>query len=261
MNYFVSDGARLAYRIDGLDDAPTLVLINSLGTNLRMWNPQVALLSHAIRIVRYDCRGHGASDVPSGNYTIEQLGCDLLALLDTLQIERAHICGLSLGGLVALWFAVTYPNRVARAVFANTASRIGTTESWSTRIEAVRTGGMGAVRDAVLARFLSAGFRQRHPDTAQQISAMIETTHPPGYIGACAALRDTDLRTRVNAIRIPSLILAGALDESTPPFQARELQTAIVGSQLVIFPEVAHLSNVERPKEFSEHVLTFLTHT
>jgi len=138
MNVFVSDGARLAYRIDGLDDAPTLVLINSLGTNLRMWNPQVALLSHALRIVRYDCRGHGASDVPSGNYTIEQLGRDLLALLDTLQIEQAHICGLSLGGLVALWFAVTYPNRVARAVFANTASRIGTTESWNTRIEAVR---------------------------------------------------------------------------------------------------------------------------
>lgn len=261
MNVFVSDGVRLAYRVDGPSNAPTLVMVNSLGTDLHMWDPQVALLGHALRIVRYDCRGHGASDVPSDPYTIEQLGRDLLALLDTLQIEQAHICGLSLGGIVALWFAVNHPNRVARAVFANTAARIGTTESWNTRIDAVRTGGMAAIRDTVLARFLSEGFRQRHPETAQQIGEMIETTHPMGYIGACVALRDADLRANVSAIRVPSLIVAGALDESTPPAQSRELHAAIAGSQLVVFPDVAHLSNVERPGEFSEYVLTFLTHS
>ena len=103
MNFFVADGVRLAYRIDGPDDAPAIVMVNSLGTNLRMWDPQVALLSHNLRIVRYDCRGHGASDVPDGPYTIEQLGLDLLALLDTLQIKQAHICGLSLGGMVGLF--------------------------------------------------------------------------------------------------------------------------------------------------------------
>lgn len=259
-DFFASDGVRLAYRIDGADDAPTLVMVNSLGTDLRMWDPQVAMLSGMLRIVRYDCRGHGASAVPTGAYTIEQLGHDLLALLDTLQVERVHICGLSLGGMVALWFAATYPDRVARAVFANTAARIGTAQMWKTRIDAVRTGGMAAIRDAVLARFLSEEFCRNHPEVARQISEMIEATNPRGYMGACAALRDADLREILAAIRIPSLILAGAMDEATPPSQARELHAAIVGSELVVLREAAHLSNVEQPEEFSKALLTFLAH-
>jgi 3-oxoadipate enol-lactonase len=259
MNFFVADGVRLAYRVDGPDDAPTVVLVNSLGTDMRMWDPQVALLSQSLRVVRYDCRGHGASAVPPGPYTIEQLGLDFLALLDTLQIERAHICGLSLGGLVALWAAAQYPERVVRAVFANTAARIGTEEIWNARIDAVRMGGMAAVLDAVVSRFLSEGFRQLHPKIVRQIGEMIEATSPIGYTGACAALRDTDLREMIPAIHTPSLILAGALDESTPPSQARELHTAIVGSELVILQEAAHLSNVEQPEVFSKYVLSFLT--
>ncbi len=258
MNYFTSSGVRLANQVDGPDDAPTLVLVNSVGTNLHMWDAQVARLSHALRIVRYDARGHGASDVPAGPYTLEQFGLDLLALLDELRIEQANICGLSLGGITALWLAIEYPHRVARAVFANTAARIGTTESWDARIEAVRGGGMAAIRDMVLARFLSANFRQQHPETAHQIGDMIEATNPIGYINACMALRDADLRARIHEIRTPSLILGGALDESTPPAQSHELHNIISGSQLRIFDEVAHLSNVERPDEFSEYVLSFL---
>ncbi len=260
MNFFTSNGARLAYRVDGPDDAPTLVLINSLGTNMHMWDSQVAQLSNTLHIVRYDSRGHGSSDVPAGPYTLEQLGHDLLALLDTLQIEQTHICGLSLGGIVGLWFAVTYPDRVARAVFANTAARIGTTDGWDARIDAVTTGGMATIRDAVVGRFLSAKFREHNPEMTQQISNMLEATHPVGYSGACAALRDADLRAVVKTIHTPSLIIAGALDESTPPSQAQGLHAAITGSQLTVFDEVAHLSNVERPKEFSEYVLNFLTH-
>ena len=259
MNYFTSSGARLAYQVDGSDDAPTLVLVNSIGTNLHMWDAQVARLSNTLRIVRYDARGHGASDVPAGPYTITQFGLDLLALLDELQIQQANICGLSLGGITALWFAIEYPHRVARAVFANTAARIGTTESWNARIETVSAGGMAAIRDTVLARFLSANFRQQHPETVQQIGDMIEATNPSGYISACMALRDADLRARVHEIRTSSLILGAALDESTPPSQAHELHNLIAGSQLRIFDEVAHLSNIERPDEFSEYVLSFLT--
>ncbi len=258
MNYFTSSDVRLAYQVDGPDDAPTLVMVNSVGTNLHMWDAQVARLSHALRIVRYDARGHGASDVPAGPYTITQFGLDLLALLDELRIEQANICGLSLGGVTALWLAIEYPHRVTRAVFANTAARIGTTESWNARIEAVSAGGMAAIRDMVLARFLSQNFRQQHPETAQQIGDMIEATNPIGYIAACAALRDADLRGLIHEIRIPSLILGGALDESTPPSQAHELHNLIPGSQLRIFDEVAHLSNIERPDEFSEYVLSFL---
>src|SRR5690349_24697372 len=126
MNTLVANGIRLAYQIDGPEDAPVLVLVNSLGTNLHMWEPQMAQFSRALRVVRYDCRGHGASEAPVEAYTMEQLGRDLLGLLDVLQIERANICGLSLGGVVALWLAANAPERVARAVLADTAARIGT---------------------------------------------------------------------------------------------------------------------------------------
>ena len=258
MNFLVVDGVRLAYRVDGPDDAPALVLLNSLGTNLHMWDPQVALLSRHLRLVRYDCRGHGNSDVPAGPYTLERFGLDLLALLNQLGIERAHLCGLSLGGMVALWFAASCPDRVSRAVFANTAARIGTRESWDARIEAVRTGGMRAIRDIVLARFLSEGFRREHPEVVRQLGEMLEATNPRGYIEACAALREADLRTRVTAIHTPSLIIAGGLDESTPPSQARELHAAITGSELLVLSDVGHLSNVEQPEEFSRAVLALL---
>lgn len=260
MNFFRSDGVRLAYRIDGPDDAPPLIMVNSLGTDMHMWDPQVAQLSSTFRLIRYDCRGHGASDVPPGDYTLEQLGHDLLALLDTLHLEQAHICGLSLGGITALWCAVMHPKRVTRVVLANTAACIGTNESWHARIDAVKAGGMLRIRDAILARFLSARFRQQHPEIVQQISEMVAAINPVGYIGACAALRDADLRTMVSTIRLPALILAGELDEATPASQARELHADLVGSQLTIFSETAHLSNIERPKEFSQAVLDFLTH-
>jgi len=258
MNFFVSNGVRLAYRVDGPENAPVLVMVNSLGTNLHMWDPQVAALSQRLRIVRHDCRGLGASEGASEDGTIEQLGGDLLALFDTLQIERAHICGLSLGGLIALWFVAQYPERVSSAIFANTAARIGSGEIWNARIAAVRAGGMAAVRDATLGRFFSESFRQQEPEIVRLIGEMVVATNPVGYIGACIALRDADLRTMVKKIRVPSLILAGELDESTPPSQAQELHAAIAGSQLVIFPKVAHLSNVELFEKFNQALQNFL---
>src|SRR3954469_20197225 len=162
----VDDGIRLAYQLDGPADAPMLLLSNSLGTDLRMWEPQVAALASELRLLRYDTRGHGQADAPPGPYTLERLGLDALALLDGLGIERAHVCGLSLGGLTALWLAIHHPDRVDRAVFANTAARIGLAETWSARIAAVEAGGMAAIRDAVLTRFLSADFRARDPKMA-----------------------------------------------------------------------------------------------
>ncbi len=258
MNYFTSFGVRLAYQLDGPENAPTLVFINSLGTNFHMWDEQVEKLSRTLRIVRYDFRGHGASDVPAGPYTLEGLGLDLLALLDTLHLGQVSICGLSLGGITALWFALNYPQRVNRAIFANTAARIGTFDSWDTRIASVKEGGMSAIRDTVLTRFLSAQFRQQHPETTRKIGEIIERTNPVGYIHACLALREADLRASVNKIRVPSLIIGSSLDESTPPSQAHELHALISDSQLLVFDEVAHLSNVERPDEFSNYVLSFL---
>ncbi|HEU5010960.1 MAG TPA: 3-oxoadipate enol-lactonase [Roseiflexaceae bacterium] len=256
-NFVTHDGARLAFRADGPDDAPPLVFINSLGTDMHMWGSQTSVLGQGFRVVRYDTRGHGQSDAPEGPYTIEQLGQDALALLDHLNIERAHVCGLSLGGMVALWLAATHSERVSRAVFANTAAQIGSAESWQARIDAVQAGGMAAVRGMVLARFLSPRFRKEHPAVTSSIGDMLEATDPTGYIGACAALRDTDLHPIVSAISAPSLIIAGTLDESTPPAQSDELHAAIAGSELIKLP-AGHLSNIEQPEQFSDHLLRFL---
>jgi 3-oxoadipate enol-lactonase len=253
------DGVRLFYRIDGAAAAPVLMLSNSLGTDLHMWDPQVRALAERFHVVRYDSRGHGRSDVPPGPYSLERLGRDLLALCDALDIEQAHLCGLSLGGQVALWLASHHPERVLRAVFADTAARIGTDALWNQRIEAVRAGGMRPIRDAIVARFLSEPFRQLHPDVALRLGATLDATAPDGYIAACEALRDADLIASVSHIRAPSLVIVGALDVATPPAQAAALHDAIVGSELTVLPAAAHLSNVEQPEVFTTHVLAFLT--
>jgi len=258
-DFLTVDGLRLTYRVDGVADAPVLVFVNSLGTDWRMWDPQAAALEDRFRIVRYDTRGHGQSGVPAEPATIDQLGRDLLALLDHLGIERAHVCGLSLGGLTALWLAARHPERVARLVLADTAGRIGSTAGWEARIAAVRAGGMVAVRDTVVARFLSAAFRSRHPDITQAIGATLTRTDPVGYMAACAALRDANLWTLVPTIRSPALVIAGALDETTPPAQAAALHAALAESELVILPNAAHLANIEQPEAFNAALLAFLT--
>ena len=258
MNNILSDGLKIAYRVDEPDEAPAVVLINSLGTDLHMWDAQAEQLSRILRVIRFDIRGHGASDVPVGPCTIEQYGGDLLALLDTLGIARAHLCGLSLGGVIAQWCAIHHPKRVISATFANTAARIGNAEIWDARIAAVQSSGMAAIREAVLARFLSEEYRRGHPEGVRQISEMLMNTSQDGYIAACMALRAEDLRPLVSSIHVPTLILSGELDESTPPAQARELHAAIAGSKLIIFPATAHLSNIEHPAEFSHHLLNFI---
>ena len=256
MRSMTVDGVRLAYRLDGDDLSPTIVLVNSLGTDLRMWNPQVDALSRHFRVLRYDIRGHGQSGLSDEEVTIERLGLDLMDLLDELSIRSVHICGLSLGGMIALWLAIHHPERIKRAVFANTAARIGTIEGWNARIGAVEAGGMAAVRETVVARFLSEGFRARHPETTRWVGDMLEATNPEGYIEVCAALREADLSQLIHKIRVPSLILTGSLDEATPPVQAEQLHKAIPGSELIIFPEVAHLSNVELPDAFNACLLS-----
>ncbi len=255
----LDDGTRLHYQAGGLPDGPALLFINSLGTDLGMWAPQARMLAERVRIIRYDTRGHGLSDAPPGPYTVEQLGLDALALLDALGVERVNLCGLSLGGLTALWLAIHHPARVGRAVFANTAARIGSVETWSARIAAVEAGGMAAIRDAVLARFLSAGFRERDPEMTDTVGAMLLTTPPHGYIGCCAALRDADLRNLVSTIEARSLVIGGELDEATPPAQAEDLHAGIVPSELMVIPGVAHLSNLEAPDLFSRRLLELVS--
>ena len=251
------DGAHLAYQVEGPRDAPALTFVNSLGTDMRLWEPQVHWLRKYYRVLRYDIRGHGMSSLGDGPITIEQLGRDLSSLLGHLEIERTHICGLSLGGMVALWLAACHPERIDRAIFANTSAQIGTPVVWQSRIAAVRGGGMAAIREQVVARFLGEEFRARRPDVSETIGEMLLRQSAAGYIAACTVLQETDLDPNIPSIRAPSLIIAGTRDEATPPYQAAELQAAIAGSRAAML-DAAHLSNVEQPDAFTDHMIRFL---
>jgi 3-oxoadipate enol-lactonase len=251
------DGAHLAYQVEGPRDAPALTFVNSLGTDMRLWEPQAIRLSKYYRVLRYDIRGHGTSSLGDGPMTIEQLGRDLRSLLDHLEMERTHICGISLGGMVALWLAACHPERIGRAIFANTGARIGTPVVWESRVAAVRRGGIAAIREQVVARFLGEEFRAWRPDLTEAVGDMLLCQSAAGYIAACMLLQETDLHPIIPSIRAPSLIIAGTRDEATPPYQAAELQAAITGSCTAML-DAAHLSNVEQPDVFTDHVIRFL---
>jgi 3-oxoadipate enol-lactonase len=247
----------IAYRVDGPIDRPALVFSNSLGTDHRLWDRQVPAVQAGFRVVRYEACGHGVSDLPRGPVTIARLAQDLLALLDHLEIDRAVVCGSSLGGVIALWLAVNRPERLTGAVLANTGAKVGTDESWNARIAAVRAGGTAAVSSQVVGRFLTPEFRARDPETTSLICGMLEATNPDGYIAACEALRESDLRADAARVRVPVLIIGSERDQSTPPALSHELHVSIQGSELVMISDAAHLSNVEQPAVFNAALLRF----
>lgn len=246
----------IAYRVDGPTTAPVIVFLNSLGTTHGMWDWQLSAL-HDWRVVRYEHNGHGESELRSGPVTLETLADDLLALLDHLGVERAVLCGCSMGGLIALRVAATHPARVTGAVLANTGARLGTVESWNARIAAVREGGMAAIRDMVVRRFLSHPFRAGHPEVVAHIGAMLDAVDPRGYVAVCEALRDADLHSLLPQVGVPTFVVGGSLDESTPPALAEVLHAGIEGSHLEILP-AAHLSMVELPGPFNASLRRFL---
>lgn len=243
--------------VEGPADAPVLVLSNSLGTHLGLWDGQLSALTTRFRVLRYDTRGHGSSPLTTPSLSMAMLGGDVLALLDSLKIERAHFCGLSMGGMTGMWLGVHAPERIDRLVLANTAPRIGTADIWNARIAAVRQGGMGAIADAVLERWFSAGFRARAPDAVGRIAAMLTATPSEGYRACCAAIRDTDLWPAVAAIRSPTLVIAGRHDVATPAAEGRKLAERIAGARYVEI-DAAHISNVEAADRFTAELLGFL---
>jgi 3-oxoadipate enol-lactonase len=258
MSFVTVDGVRLHYRIDGPADAPLVVFLNALGTDLGMWNPQIAAFASNYRVVRHDFRGQGGSDSPAGPYTIELLGADTLGFFDELGIERAYVCGSSTGGMVAQWLAALHPERVQRAVFVSTAARIGSAQLWNDRAEAVTSGGMAAVAEMVIRRLVTDSFQSRDPEAAEAVAATLTSCPPEGYTAICLALRDGDLAAVVAKISSPSLIVVGADDVATPPSDARWLHEHIAGSELVVLDDASHLCNIEQPARFNEVVLEFL---
>lgn len=252
-----NDGCTLAYRLDGPPAEAALLLSNSLGSTADMWAEQMAPLAVRLRVIRYDTRGHGESDAPHGDYTIEQLGRDALAVLDAVGAERAHVCGLSLGGVTAMWLGVHAAARVQSLVLASTAARIGSPQMWNERIRQVRTAGTESIADAVMARWFTEGFRRARPDLVSTYRAMLASCSADGYAGCCAALRDADLREDILHITAPTLVIAGESDPATPPSDGEAIRSRISGARMVTL-HASHLANVEQPDAFNENVLTFI---
>jgi 3-oxoadipate enol-lactonase len=250
-------GGRLHYEVNGNGDGPVLVLANSLGSNLHIWGKVLSSFEKSFMVIRYDMRGHGASGVPVGSYTIEQLGGDLLSMLDHLAIDRAHLCGISLGGLIAMWAAIHAPQRLGKLVLANTAARIGTSEGWEQRIATVESAGMEALAQQTPERWFTTGYLQQHPEEMEAVRRMVSATSAQGYCGCCAVLRDTDLRKKVAAIAVPCLVVAGTYDLATPPADGLALNASIHNSSYVEL-DASHLSAWEKADEFSAAVTAFL---
>jgi 3-oxoadipate enol-lactonase len=251
------DHSRLHYVVEGPGDAPALVLSHSIGANLSMWDFVSPAFATRYKVIRYDTRGHGASDTPSGPYSIADLGRDALALIDALQIQQCCFCGLSLGGMIGVWLAIHAPHRIEKLVLANTAARIGTEDLWNERIRQVRQGGLATMTDAILARWFTPQFWQNSPAITGSIRTMLASTSSEGYANCCAAIRDEDLRSNLHAIAAPALIITGAEDPATPPRDGQFLAEGIPHAKLVELA-TSHLSAIEDPAGFSSAVLDFL---
>jgi 3-oxoadipate enol-lactonase len=252
------DGCRLSYGVEGPPEAPALLLSSALGTTAAFWESQVPLLTRGFRVIRYDTRGHGRSSDPAGDYTIEQLGHDAVAILDAARAPRASVCGLSLGGLTAMWLAVHAPSRVDKIVVANTAARIATPSFWQDRIDLIRAQGLAPVVESGPLRWFSEAFRKQHPEVVASALRMQAGCSPRGYIGCAAALRDADLRDAIGEITAPTLVLTGRFDPVTPPSDGAAICARIVGARAIEL-DAAHLSNLEQPAAFATAVLDFLS--
>jgi 3-oxoadipate enol-lactonase len=238
------------HTVTGPEDAPVLVLSNSLGTTSAMWDPQAEALAERFRLVRYDTRGHGESPTPPGPYSIDDVGGDVVALLDELGIERAHFAGLSLGGMTGMWLAGHAPERVDRLVLLCTSARMGPAQTWADRAATVREQGTGAIVEATLERWLTDGFRADHPNTVKRIRAMFESIDDEGYANCCAIIEHMDLTPDLGSIAAPTLVIGGAQDPSTPPAEhAEAIAAAIGGARLEVLDPGAHLLNIERPED------------
>lgn len=260
MQVLQSNGVYIHYRREttGAVDAgeTTLVFANSLGTDLRLWDRMVAELPGGFDVVRYDKRGHGLSDAPAPPYSIEDHADDLAGLLDGLGIGKAVICGISVGGMIAMSLALRRPERVQGLVLMDTGHKIGNAEGWAQRIATVEADCIGALADTVIQGWLSDAFRTERPgETAAWRNLLARTPSVAGYAGTCAALRDADLTEQIGAIRVPALCLCGAQDASTPPQLMRELRDLLPAARYEEVAGTKHLPCIEEPKAISDHIV------
>ena len=248
---------RVHHRTDGAGRG--LLLVSSLGSALELWEPQVGPLAGRFRLVRFDQRGHGDTPAPQGPYTIEELACDALELLDRIGLERVSICGLSLGGAVATWLAANAPDRVDRLVIACAAARFGTPDGWHARAAAVRAGGTEAVVDGVLERWFTPAFAAANPGVVAGFRAAFCAVNREGYAGCCEALAAWDASAHLGRIRAPTLVLSGSEDSVAPPDRGRAVAEGIAGARFTLIEDAAHLASAGQPAAFTRAVLDHLT--
>ncbi len=259
MPFFSShDSCRIFYRVEGPRDAPAVILSNSLGTDHMMWQAQASALAQQFFVVRYDQRGHGASDVFHADYTVDQLGRDALALAERLGLKRFSFCGLSMGGLTGQWLAVNAADRIDRLALANTSAQFPPPEMWDERMAAIRDGGMAAISDTVLGRFFTQRFDQAQPATVARFQHVLEHMEPEGYLGCCAAIKAADMRDELKQISTPTLVISGEHDQSTPPDRGHYIAGEIEGAEHIVL-DAAHLSNVEQPAAFLQALIDHLS--
>jgi 3-oxoadipate enol-lactonase len=256
MTFIQVDDVRLHVRTDGDPARPCIVLSNSLGTDLSMWDPQAAALARDHHVVRYDTRGHGRSTLGTAPVTLERLGRDVVGLLDVLAIPRARFCGISMGGLTGQWLGIHAPQRFDGLVLANTAARIGTAEGWHARAAQVRREGMDGVADGAASRWFTADFIAREPYVVKRMIGRLREQPPAGYAACCDALADADLRATLGAIAVPTLIVAGAADPVATVADAVWMRERIRGASVVSLA-ASHLSNIEAGAPFTSALQAF----
>ena len=253
-----SNGCPIHVEVEGPEDKPVLMLSNSLGTDLHMWDPQVASLTRHFRLVRYDRRGHGKSGVPKGPYTMEMLGRDVLAVLDALKIEKINWCGLSMGGMVGMWLGANAPQRINRLILSNTSAYFADKEIWNGRIKTVREKGLASIVGGTMERWFTQGFREHEPNKIAWLSEMFLATDPEGYIACGEAVRDMDHREIIKSITAPTLVIAGRHDPATTVEHGEFIRSRIPGASMTVL-DAAHIANVEQPHDYTDVVLGFLT--
>lgn len=251
------DGCALNVEVEGPANAPVLMMSNSLGTNLHMWDDQAPAFSKQFRLVRYDRRGHGKSEAPKGPYTMDRLGRDVLSIADALGVKKFNWCGLSMGGMVGQWLGANAPERLEKLIVSNTHYYYGDKQPWHDRIKFAQDKGLAALAPMQMERWFTKGFREKNPQPIAKITEMFVATPVGGFVGCCEAVRDMDFRQSTPTITVPTMVIVGSQDPATPPAAGEDIHKMIKGSKLVAI-DAAHLSNVEQPKAYTDAVLNFL---
>lgn len=257
MPTFKSNNVEINYQTFGDTSKPAIIFSNSLGTNFSMWQAQIDALKNDFFVICYDTRGHGQSSAPQGPYTIDQLGQDVIHLLNHLNVEKAAFCGISMGGLTGQWLAINYPERFNHVIVCNTAAKIGQEQAWNDRATLVREQGLQPIASTAASRWFTEHFIQRNTAIVTSLSNDLGASSAEGYASCCEALAKADLREQLKEIKIPVLVIVGTQDPVTTVADGQFMAERIVGSQLFEI-DASHISNIEQPKVFSTAIQKFI---